>query len=90
MCFMNIINPSTPEKGKNSDVETTGKKRCKNIIPVLKRLQCQLQSMRRTLGIVFVEEIYPLTVGKPLKGEDLIRPLVKNCISQYRSISLQE
>lgn len=37
--------------------------------------------MRRMLGIVFVEKIYLLIVGKFLKGEDLIRLFVKNCIS---------
>lgn len=36
---MNVIKPYMPEKGENSDVKITGRKRYKNKIPMLKRLK---------------------------------------------------
>lgn len=50
---------------------------------MLKRLNRKLKSMRKMLEIVFVEEMNPLTRGTTLKGQDLIRPLVKKSMFQY-------
>ena len=50
---------------------------------MLKRLNRKLKSMRKMLEIVFVEEVNPLTRGTNLKGQDLIRPLVKKSMFQH-------